>query len=146
MSRKTTILIVDDDPDMRKLLRLSLENARREIHEVDTALGGLQMARDTLPDIVLLDIGLPGRFDGFSLCEALAREPALREIKVVIISGHNASEDLDRAGRLGVEAYLVKPLSPGTLLELVGQLETPSHGMRVVSADPGPADPVDQPA
>ena len=142
MSHKTRILIVDDDPDMRKLLRLTLDNARREIHEADTALGGLQLARDTLPDIVLLDIGLPGHFDGFSLCEALAREPALRDVKVVIISGHNASEDLDRAGRLGVDAYLVKPLSPGTLVELVEQLETPPHGMRVV----GPADSADQPA
>lgn len=142
MSHKTRILIVDDDPDMRKLLRLALDHARREIHEADTALGGLQLARDTLPDIVLLDIGLPGHFDGFTLCEALAREPSFRDVKVVIISGHNASEDLDRAGRLGVDAYIVKPLSPGTLVELVEQLETPLHGMRVV----GPADSADQPA
>lgn len=146
MKHKTTILIVDDDNDMRKLLRLALDNGMRKIHEVDTALGGLHMARDTLPDILLLDIGLPGNFDGFTLCEALAREPALRHVKVVIISGHNASEDLERAERLGVDAYLVKPLSPNTLVELVEQLETPSHGMRVVAADPGPADPADQAA
>ncbi|MDK9713050.1 MAG: response regulator [Sulfuritalea sp.] len=146
MSHKTRILIVDDDPDMRKLLRLALDHARREIHEADTALGGLQLARDTMPDIVLLDIGLPGRFDGFTLCEALVREPAFRDVKVVIISGHNASEDLDRAGRLGVEAYVVKPLSPGTLVELVEQLEIPSHEMRVVGVAPGLADPADQPA
>lgn len=140
MSRKTSILIVDDDDDLRKLLRLSLDNGKRTIHEVDTAPGGLRLARATAPDILLLDIGLPGRFDGFSLCEALTREPEFRDIKVVIISGHDASEDFDRAGRLGVDAYLVKPFSPGTLVELVERLETPPQEMLIVPADRAAAD------
>ena len=77
MTHKTSILIVDDDNDLRKLLRLALDNGRRVLHEADTALGGLQLARQLSPDILLLDIGLPGNFDGFVLYQAMSREPAL---------------------------------------------------------------------
>lgn len=146
MTRKTKILIVDDDSDLRKFLRMALDNGGRVIHEADNAQDGLHRARETLPDIVLLDIGLPGYFDGFMLNEALAREPALHALKTVIVSGHDAVEDIDRAGRLGVDAYLVKPVSPRTLVELIERLEAPSREMLVVAADPGLADGTEKPA
>jgi len=102
MTHKTSILIVDDDNDLRKLLRLALDNGRRVIHEADTALGGLQLARQLSPDILLLDIGLPGNFDGFVLYQAMSREPALWHVRTVIISGHGALEDLTQEGYIGL--------------------------------------------
>lgn len=138
MTRATTILIVDDDRDLRKFLRMALDNGRRVIHEAETAQEGLHRARETLPDIILLDIGLPGYFDGFVLNEALAKEPALHALKTMIISGHDSAEDIDRAGRHGVDAYLVKPVSPRTLIEFVERLEASQPEMLLAAADPGP--------
>ncbi len=146
MTRKTTILIVDDDRDLRKFLRMALDNGGRVIHEANAAQDGLHRAREILPDIILLDIGLPGYFDGFMLNEALAREPALHGLKTVIVSGHDAAEDIDRAGRLGVDAYLVKPVSPRTLVELIERLEASPREMLVVTTDPGLADGTKKPA
>jgi len=145
MTHKTTLLIVDDDCDLRKFLRMALDNGRRAIHEADTALDGLHRARDTRPDIVLLDIGLPGHFDGFMLNEALTREPALHGLKTVIISGHDSAEDIGRAGRLGVDAYLVKPVSPRTLVELVERLESSLREMLIITPNPGLADSTEKP-
>ena len=146
MTHKTSILIVDDDNDLRKLLRLALDNGRRVIQEADTALGGLQLARQLSPDILLLDIGLPGNFDGFVLYQAMSREPALWHVRTVIISGHGALEDLTQAERLGVDAYVVKPFSPAKLVELVVRLENLPREMLVVDADPAAADRVGKPA
>ena len=137
MTRKTTILIVDDDPDLRKLVRTSLENGRRVIHEAETAIEGLHLARQTMPDILLLDIGLPGHFDGFSLCKAVDDAPEIWDMKIVVISGHDAAEDFNQAERYGVDVYLVKPFSPRILVDLIERLEVPPGEMLVVPAEPG---------
>lgn len=136
MTHKTSILIVDDDNDLRKLMRLTLDNGKREIHEADTALSGLQLARKLSPDILLLDIGLPGSFDGFVLYQAMSREPALWHVRTVIVSGHGAIADLTQAERLGIDAYVVKPFSPAKLVELVERLENLPREMLVIDADP----------
>jgi DNA-binding response OmpR family regulator len=72
MTKNSKILIVDDDSDLRNFVRLSIDNGKRDIVEAETALDGLHAANDSPPDILLLDIGLPGHFNGFSLCEALS--------------------------------------------------------------------------
>ena len=136
MTHKTSILIVDDDNDLRKMMRLALDNGRRVIHEADTALSGLQLARKLSPDILLLDIGLPGNFDGFVLYQAMSREPSLWHVRTVIVSGHGALEDLTHAERLGVDAYVVKPFSPAKLVELVERLENLPREMLVIDAEP----------
>ena len=134
MTLKTTVLIVDDDSDLRQLLRTSLASNRRVIHEAATAEEGLRLALDTLPDVLLLDIGLPG-LDGFSLCRAMDDEPTLSNMKTVIITGHDAAEDISQAERFGIDVYLVKPFSPQTVAELVERLEPQRHKMKVILAD-----------
>jgi DNA-binding response OmpR family regulator len=134
MTPTTSILIVDDDNDLRKLLRTCLASSRRVIHEAATAEDGLRVALDTLPDVLLLDIGLPG-LDGFAFCRAIDDEPTLWNMKTVIISGHDATEDIDQAKRFGIDAYLIKPFSPRTVVELVERLEPRHQEMLVVPAE-----------
>lgn len=134
MKPTTTILIVDDDSDLRKLLRTSLASSRRVIHEAATAEEGLRIALDTLPDVLLLDIGLPG-LDGFAFCRAIDDEPKLWYMKTVIISGHDAAQDIDQANQFYIEAYVIKPFSPRMVVELVERLEPQLHEMLVVPAD-----------
>ena len=93
MTLKTTVLIVDDDSNLRKLLRMSLENSHRVIHEAATAEEGLRLALHIVPDVLLLDIGLPG-LDGFDFCRAIDEDPTLWNMKTVIITGHDAAEDI----------------------------------------------------
>jgi DNA-binding response OmpR family regulator len=134
MTLKTTVLIVDDDGDLRNLLRISLENSHRVIHEAATAEEGLRLALDTVPDVLLLDIGLPG-LDGFDFCRAIDEDPTLWNMKTVIITGHDAAEDISQAERFGIDAYLIKPFSPRTVVELVERLEPQPHKMMVILAD-----------
>ena len=134
MTLNTTVLIVDDDSDLRKLLRIALASSHRVIHEAATAEEGLRLALDTLPDVLLLDIGLPG-LDGFALCRAIDGDPTLWNMKTVIITGHDAAEDISQAERFGIDAYLIKPFSPRTVVELVERLEPQPHKMMVIPAD-----------
>jgi DNA-binding response OmpR family regulator len=134
MTLNTTVLIVDDDSDLRKLLRMSLENSHRVVHEAATAEEGLRLALDTVPDVLLLDIGLPG-LDGFAFCRAMDEEPPLWNMKTVIITGNDAAEDISQAERFGIDAYLIKPFSPRTVVELVERLEPQPHKMMVILAD-----------
>jgi CheY-like chemotaxis protein len=134
MTPTTSILIVDDDNDLRKLLRTSLASSRRVIHEAASAEDGLRVALDALPDVLLLDIGLPG-LDGFAFCRAIDEEPTLWNMKTVNISGHDATEDIDQAKRFGIDAYLIKPFSPRTVVELVERLEPQHQEMLVVPAE-----------
>jgi DNA-binding response OmpR family regulator len=134
MTLTTTILIVDDDSDLRKLLHKSLSGSHRVIHEAATAEDGLRLALDTSPDVLLLDIGLPG-LDGFSLCHAMDEEPTLWNMKTVIISGHDSADDIGLANQFYIEAYVIKPFSPRTVVELVKRLEPQPHQMAVVPAE-----------
>ena len=132
MTLRTTILIVDDDRDLRNFVRLSIDNGKRDIVEAKTALDGLHAANESSPDILLLDIGLPGHFNGFSLCEALLRDPRHHKLRVVVISGHGEAEDIEQAKRLGVVAYVVKPFSPATLVDLIDGLEAHFNEMLTI--------------
>ena len=97
MTKNSKILIVDDDSDLRNFVRLSIDNGKRDIVEANTALDGLHAANESPPDILLLDIGLPGHFNGFSLSEALLRDPRHHKLRVVVISGHGEAEDIEQA-------------------------------------------------
>ena len=132
MTKNSRILIVDDDSDQRTLIHLSIDNGKREIVEADSALTGLHSANELPPDILLLDIGLPGHFNGFSLYEALSRDPRHNKLRVVVISGHSEAEDIDQAKRLGVVAYIVKPFSPTKLADLIDGLEVNFNDMLTI--------------
>ena len=65
------ILIVEDQPDIRRLIRMTLEFEDWEIHEASDALAGWEMARELQPDVMLLDVMMPGDLDGLDLCRAM---------------------------------------------------------------------------
>ena len=121
MTKNSRILIVDDDSVLRKFIRASIDNGKRDIVEAGSALDGLH-----------LDIGLPGQFNGFSLYEALSKDLRHRKLRVVVISGHGEAEDLAEAKRHGIDAYIVKPFLPTTLVNLINQLEASAKEMQTI--------------
>lgn len=115
------ILIVEDQPDICKLIRMTLEFGDFEIHEANDGETGLNMARAVKPHVMLLDVMMPGLLDGYQVCARIKQDPQLRQIQVVMLTARGQATDLEAGQAAGADAYLVKPFSP---LELIERVET----------------------
>jgi DNA-binding response OmpR family regulator len=117
MSQKT-ILIVDDDPDMRLGLHVRLKaNHYNVIFAVD-GMASIAQARKHLPDLIILDLGLPAG-DGFSVLERLRANDSLSLIPVIVVSARELDANMDRALKAGAKAYLQKPVDNAELLKVI---------------------------
>lgn len=106
------VLVVDDEPAIRRLLRQTLERAGHMVIEATDARAALAAVAHDGPDAVLLDLGLPGR-DGLELVPVIAREPA---IALVVVSARDATDDKVAALDLGADDYVTKPFDSEELL------------------------------
>lgn len=118
------ILIVEDQPDICKLIRMTLEFGDFEIHEAHDGESGLNMARATMPTVMLLDVMMPGLLDGYQVCSRIKQDPSLRGIQVVMLTARGQATDLAAGEAAGADAYLVKPFSPLELIERVEAMAT----------------------
>ncbi len=117
------ILIVEDHADIRRLIRMTLEFDDYEILEAENGDVGLAMATEHQPDLVLLDVMMPGSLNGLDVCRTLKSWP--HPPRVLLLTARGRSEDLDAGLQAGAEAYLVKPFSPLQLIENINeQLES----------------------
>ena len=116
------ILIVDDQQEIRELVRMTLEIDGYEVHEADNGDNGLQLASRVAPDLVLLDLMMPGTLDGLGVCRRIRADAARRRTKVVMLSGRSEPADQKAGLEAGVDAYLSKPFSPRQLLQVVSQM------------------------
>jgi len=113
------ILIVEDQPDICKLIRMTLEFGDFEIHEAHDGESGLNMARAIKPHVMLLDVMMPGLLDGYQVCSRIKADPALQQIQVVMLTARGQVTDIAAGEAAGADAYLVKPFSPLELIERV---------------------------
>jgi two-component system, OmpR family, phosphate regulon response regulator PhoB len=120
------VLIVEDQPDIRKLIRMTLEFEDFEIHEAGDGGTGLRMARAISPALVLLDVMMPGEMDGLQVCQAIRSDPALAHVKVVLLTARGQVRDQEAGRAAGANEYLVKPFSPLQLIDTIEQLLTPA--------------------
>jgi len=109
-----TIAVVEDNPDNRLLVSALLED-RHRIVEFASGPDALEGMRMEPPDVVLLDISLPG-MDGTEVLACLRQEPALAEIPVVALTAHAMSGDRERFLALGFDAYVTKPIVDESVL------------------------------
>ena len=118
MSPAPRILIVDDQPDLRLLVRLTFQGQGYDVHEAATGEAALEACAVSMPDIMLLDVMMPG-IDGYEVCRRLKGDPRAGRVLVVLMTaGHQETERV-RALEAGADLYLAKPFSPAQLLELV---------------------------
>jgi two-component system chemotaxis response regulator CheY len=117
-----SVLIVDDDPSIRKLVATTLEDvAGFELVEAADGDEALELAREDAPAIVLLDIDMPG-IDGFEACRRLRAQPQTADATVVMLTAA-ADEEAERAAEeAGADLFITKPFSPLELLRLVDDL------------------------
>jgi len=115
------VLTIEDQRDIRRLIRLTLEFDGFDVLEADNGPEGLELARTRQIDLILLDIMMPGP-SGLTVCRWLRDDPSLRHIPVVLLTALDRDQDMEAAWAAGARAYLVKPFSPVELLKVVSDL------------------------
>jgi len=115
------ILIVDDSPTDTKVFSTVLERNGFSVITADTAEDGVATAKRELPDLILMDVILPG-MNGFQATRALSRDPATQHIPVIIVSTKNMETDRVWGLRQGAKDYLVKPPSERELVARIRAL------------------------
>ena len=121
MSKK--ILVIDDNPGSLRLMRYTLEKKGYQVITASDGLEGLRKARDEHPDLVILDIMLPG-LDGYEVCHRLRQKPETVTLPILMISVKARQDDKDIGLRMGADDYLTKPASPSTIVAKVETLLT----------------------
>lgn len=117
---ETTVLIVDDHPDVREYIHFHLKSHFRVI-EASNGSDGLQIAREMLPDVIVSDVMMPG-MDGFALCHAIKSDPETSFIPIVLLTGLAAHEDRMEGLREHADEYLTKPFDPEELRVRIANL------------------------
>lgn len=121
-----TVLVCDDQPALRELVRAALAEGDYEIVEARTGAESLRLAKEFHPDVVVLDMVLPDR-SGLDVLTELRRDPALVLTRVILCSAGISSVDSRVVASLEVDRYLPKPFSPLELASLVDNLVTGSR-------------------
>jgi CheY-like chemotaxis protein len=117
-AKRRRVLVVEDNIDTVRSFALLLREMGHEVEYAINGYAGLEVARRFLPEIVLLDLGLPG-MDGFELCKRFKNDPQLRQVRVIAVTGYAQEEYRTRALAAGCEQHFVKPLAPAVLKGLL---------------------------
>jgi DNA-binding response OmpR family regulator len=112
---QTKILVIDDEFPIRYLVEHQLRSNDYEVHSAKDGPSGLRAARAYQPDLILLDIRMPG-MDGFQVCEQIRKDPETATTPIIFITARMTPEDKSRAHRLGGNDYLMKPFQASELL------------------------------
>ncbi|MFO1281369.1 MAG: response regulator [Burkholderiales bacterium] len=129
----TKVLIVEDQADIRKLVRMTLAAIGCDLVEAADGEAGLHLVSAADPDIVLLDVMMPGSIDGLQLCERIKSDPRTRHKAVVLLTARAQQSDIQAGKTAGADEYLTKPFSPIKLIELVESLARASSASARVS-------------
>ena len=121
------ILVIEDHEDNRRILRDLLTSAGYESIEAVTGEEGVALAETHRPDLILMDIQLPG-LDGYEATRRIKANPALRHIPVIAVTSYALSGDDVKAREAGCDAYVTKPFSPRALLAKVREYLPPGEG------------------
>jgi CheY-like chemotaxis protein len=122
LSRSRTILVVDDDPMIRKLIATTLEDVSGyRLQEAGDGFEAVERAVDVRPEIVFLDIDMP-RLNGIETCRRLRSDPATAGSTIVMLTGDSGDVAERRAQDAGADLFLTKPFSPLHLLRLVDSI------------------------
>lgn len=110
------ILVCEDQDAIRKMIEALVHARGYEVLSANSGARALELARETPPDIALLDLTMPGEFDGFEVCRRLRAAPETKDIPILIVTALDDADSRARALDAGATAYHTKPFSPLALL------------------------------
>ena len=120
------ILVIEDNPLNLELVTDLLEANGLTVYSAQTADEGLRLARELLPDLVLMDFGLPG-MDGLAATRQLKADPATRHLPVVGLTSHAMMGDEEIARKAGCDGYLTKPINTRTFIATLMHFLAPAN-------------------
>jgi DNA-binding response OmpR family regulator len=135
-----TVLVVDDDPVILKLLEVNFEMEGFQVVRAADGAEGLERAREVRPDIVVLDVMMP-RMTGYEVAKALREDAGTAHIPIIFVTARAQSSDVERGMELGVEDYVTKPFDPLDLIDRVNALLARSQD-GTASESESPSEPV----
>ncbi len=113
------ILIVDDSIEIRELVIATLEVEKYLVYEAPDGAKAVELATKELPDVIIMDVSLPGRIDGIEATRIIKRNEVTRNCTVLILTGTDEKKLRERGFRAGASDFFLKPFSPLELLEKI---------------------------
>jgi two-component system alkaline phosphatase synthesis response regulator PhoP len=121
MEMEKKILVIEDDPATSRLVDYSLRHEGYQVITSSNGLEGLRKARSESPDLIILDVMLPG-MDGFEICHRLRAEPDTLKLPILMFSAKAQEIDKDTGIKVGADDYLTKPSAPAEIVRRVKKL------------------------
>jgi CheY-like chemotaxis protein len=115
-----TVLVIEDNEMNMKLARSLLQLGKYSVLEASDAENGIQLAREHHPDLILMDIQLPG-MDGLTATREIKNDPAVKDISIVALTSYAMQGDEEKARDAGCIGYIAKPIDTRSFLQTVGQ-------------------------
>lgn len=112
------VLLIEDNRDARETFRMMLELAGHQVLEAEEGRKGLELLKAELPDIAVIDVGLPG-LDGYQIASSFRKEPASNQVMLVALTGYGTPEARERSRAAGFDHHLIKPIDPDVLRDLM---------------------------
>lgn len=114
------VLVVDDQADIRRMIMIAL-SGDYDLLEAEDGVTALHMVQQHKPDVVLLDVMMPGEMDGLQVLQAIRADADIKGTRVIMVSAKGQVSDYELGMQLGANAYFVKPFSPLQLLDAIGE-------------------------
>jgi len=114
------ILIVDDQPEVRELVDVTLSSEDTHIIKAASGEEAVEVTRGESPDLIIMDIMMPGEIDGLEATRILKSDPRTRNISILLLTAKGQDRDIEKGLEAGADAYFIKPFSP---LELIHKVE-----------------------
>ena len=118
---KKRILLIDDEEDLRKMLKFRLEALNYDVSEAKDGQEGLNKARSTNPDLIILDLMLP-KMDGFKVCRMLKFDEKHKRIPIIMFTARAQKEDHELSNQMCADAHITKPFESEVLLRKIKEL------------------------
>ena len=118
MSQNKNILLVEDDPDIKELISFNLSNQGHQVFEANNGELGIEKAREKIPDLILLDLMLPG-IQGLDVCRIIKADQETKDIPIIMVTAMGQEEDIVKGLETGADDYITKPFSIKVLLARV---------------------------
>lgn len=116
------ILVVDDQEEVRELVEVTLRSEEYGIIQAKSGSEAIEKAKAEKPDLIILDIMMPGGMDGYEVCKTLKTDPSTKEITIIFLTAKGQEVDKEKGFDAGGDGYFSKPFSPLKLIEKIEEV------------------------